>query len=174
MRVFGRPQQPGACQGQAPQESDRHNPPIPHTLLPTILMKKTAATYGLCLAAGAFGLRWLEYQYTVRLFSTEIYIALIAVSFTVLGLWLGERLTRRSAPAAFRKNTEALEYLGVSDREYEVLSLLATGLSNREIAERLFVSPNTVKTHLVHLYEKLKVSRRTQALAKAKSLQLIP
>jgi DNA-binding CsgD family transcriptional regulator len=137
-------------------------------------MKKTAAAYGLCLAAGAFALRWLEYQYTVRVFSTEIYIALIAAGFTVLGLWLGERLTPRREPGAFRKNTEALEYLGVSDREYEVLSLLATGLSNREIAERLFVSPNTVKTHLVHLYEKLEVSRRTQALAKAKSLQLIP
>jgi len=137
-------------------------------------MKKAAAIYGLCLAAGAFALRWLEYQYAVRVFSTEIYIALIAVGFTALGLWLGERLTRRREPGSFRKNTQALEYLGVSDREYEVLSLLATGLSNREIAERLFVSPNTVKTHLAHLYEKLEVSRRTQALARAKSLQLIP
>jgi DNA-binding CsgD family transcriptional regulator len=136
-------------------------------------MKRTAVTYGLCLAAGAFALRWLEYQYTVRVFSTEIYSALIAVSFTALGLWLGQRLTRRKAPP-FEKNLSALQYLGVSDREYEVLSLLAVGLSNREIAERLFVSPNTVKTHLAHLYEKLEVSRRTQAISKAKSLQLIP
>jgi DNA-binding CsgD family transcriptional regulator len=136
-------------------------------------MKRTAVTYGLCLAAGAFALRWLEYQYTVRVFSTEIYSALIAVSFTALGLWLGQRLTRRKAPP-FEKNLSALQYLGVSDREYEVLSLLAVGLSNREIAQRLFVSPNTVKTHLAHLYEKLEVSRRTQAISKAKSLQLIP
>jgi ATP/maltotriose-dependent transcriptional regulator MalT len=68
---------------------------------------------------------------------------------------------------------QALGYLGVSDREYEVLTLLADGLSNREIAERLFVSPNTVKTHLAHLYEKLAVSRRTQAISKAKELRLI-
>jgi DNA-binding CsgD family transcriptional regulator len=137
-------------------------------------MKKPAVVYGLCLAAGAFALRWLEYQYTVRLFSMEIYIVLIAVAFTALGLWLGRRLTGRAAPAPFERNTQAFEYLGVSEREYEVLTLLAVGLSNREIAERLFVSPNTVKTHLAHLYEKLAVSRRTQAVSKAKELRLIP
>ncbi|MEX2122827.1 MAG: LuxR C-terminal-related transcriptional regulator [Woeseia sp.] len=136
-------------------------------------MRKTTAIYGLCLVAGAFALRWLEYQYTVRLFSTEIYIALITVAFTVFGLWLGRHLTRREAPAPFEKNTQALGYLGVSDREHEVLTLLAAGLSHREIAERLFVSPNTVKTHLAHLYEKLSVSRRTQAISKAKSLRRI-
>ena len=137
-------------------------------------MKKTALLYGLCLAAGAFALRWLEYRYTVRLFSTEIYIALIALSFTVLGLWLGQRLTRRDAPTGFEKNSKALEYLSISNREYEVLLLLAEGLNNREIAARLFVSQNTVKTHLGHLYEKLAVSRRTQAIRKAKELHLIP
>jgi DNA-binding CsgD family transcriptional regulator len=137
-------------------------------------MNRTAITYGLCLAAGAFALRWLEYQYTIRIFSTEIYIALLAAGFTLLGIWLGRRLTRTRDPAPFERNTQALEYLSVSDREYQVLSLLATGLSNREIAERLFVSPNTVKTHLGHLYEKLAVSRRTQAIRKAKELRLIP
>jgi len=136
-------------------------------------MTKTTLTYGLALAAGAFALRWLEYQYVVRTFSTEIYIVLIAGAFTVLGVWLGRRLTSREAPRAFVKNSQALGYLGVSDREYEVLTLLADGLSNREIAERLFVSPNTVKTHLAHLYEKLAVSRRTQAISKAKELRLI-
>jgi DNA-binding CsgD family transcriptional regulator len=129
--------------------------------------------YGLALAAGAFVLRWLEYQYAVRTFSTEIYIVLIAAAFTVLGIWLGHRLTRRGTDPDFEKNAQALHYLGVSEREYEVLALLADGLSNREIAERLFVSPNTVKTHLMHLYEKLGVSRRTQAIHKARELRLI-
>lgn len=137
-------------------------------------IRKTALLYGLALAAGAFALRWLEYQHTVRAFSTEIYIVLVAAAFTVLGIWLGRRLTRRRAPPEFEKNAKALDYLGVSDREYEVLTLLADGLSNREIAERLFVSPNTVKTHLMHLYGKLGVSRRTQALHKARELGLIP
>lgn len=137
-------------------------------------VKRTAVIYGLSLAAGAFALRWLEYQYTVRLFSTEAYVALVAAAFTVLGLWLGRRLTSRPQPAPFEKNRQALEYLGVSDREYEVLVLLAAGLSNREISERLFISPNTVKTHLAHLYDKLAVSRRTQAISKARSLKLIP
>jgi DNA-binding CsgD family transcriptional regulator len=136
-------------------------------------MTKTTLTYGLALTAGAFALRWLEYQHTVRAFPTEIYIVLIAAAFTVLGAWLGRRLTSREALRAFVKNSQALGYLGVSDREYEVLTLLADGLSNREIAERLFVSPNTVRTHLAHLYEKLAVSRRTQAISKAKELRLI-
>lgn len=137
-------------------------------------MKNSTVAYGMSLAAGAFALRWLEYQYTVRMFSTEIYIALIAVSFTLFGFWLAQCLTRRETPTAFEKNAKALEYLGISDREYEVLTLLAGGLSNREIAQRLFVSPNTVKTHLAHLYGKLGVSRRTQAIRKAKELRLIP
>jgi len=136
-------------------------------------MIKTTVTYGLALAFGAFALRWLEYQYAVRTFSAEIYIVLIAVAFTVLGVWLARRLTPREAPTGFERNEQALGYLGVSDREYEVLTLLAEGLSNREIAERLFVSPNTVKTHLAHLYQKLAVSRRTQAISKAKELRLI-
>lgn len=137
-------------------------------------MIRIALIYGLSLAVGAFALRWLEYRYTVRIFSPEIYIALVAIGFAALGVWAGNRLTRRAAPPAFRKNTEALIYLGVSDREYEVLVLLAEGHSNREIAERLFVSPNTVKTHLASLYGKLEVARRTQAVGKAKQLRLIP
>lgn len=130
--------------------------------------------YGLAIASAAFILRWLEYQYVVRLFSTEIYIALIAVAFTALGLWLGRRLAGRTRPAPFEKNVRALEYLGISDREFDVLELLGEGHGNREIAERLFVSINTVKTHLARLYGKLDVSSRTAALAKARSLRLIP
>ena len=125
-------------------------------------------------AAGAFVLQWLEYQYTVLRFSTELYVLFIAVGFTVLGAWAGHRLTGKSDAPVFQKNTQALDYLGISDREYQVLELLAEGHSNKEIASSLFVSPNTVKTHLAHLYQKLEVSRRTQAIQKAKSLQLIP
>ena len=136
-------------------------------------MIRTMLLYGGAMAVTAFGLQWLEYQFFVRALSWEIYIFLIAVFFTALGLWAGHRLTARSEPKAFEKNAQAIEYLGISDREYEVLELLGRGLSNREIADGLFVSPNTVKTHLSNLYGKLEVSRRAQAVNKAKELSLI-
>ena len=98
---------------------------------------------------------------------------LIAILFTGLGVWVGYRLTGRGSSDEFEKNTRALETLGISDREYEVLVLLAGGHTNKEIADQLFVSPNTVKTHLANLYGKLQVSRRTQAIHKAKALRLI-
>lgn len=137
-------------------------------------MKKVIALYALAMAVAAFALQWLEYQYAVRVFSTEIYIVAIALLFTALGLWVGHRLTRRGRPEEFRRNAEAIDYMGISDREVEVLELLAHGLTNKEIAERLFVSPNTVKTHLANLYGKLDVARRTQAIRKARSLRIIP
>ena len=137
-------------------------------------MKKTILIYGLAIAIAAALLQWLEYRYTVRYFSTEIYIFLIAVLFTVLGIWVGNRLTARKKEQPFEKNTKALDYLGISEREYEVLTLLAQGHTNKQIAELLFVSANTVKTHLAHLYDKLEVSRRTQAVQKARELGLIP
>lgn len=136
--------------------------------------KKTIALYGVAIALGAILLDWLEFQYTVRFFSTEIYIVFIALLFTVLGLWVGNRLSGKKESPSFQKNTEALSYLGISDREYEVLTLLAEGYSNKEIADALFVSLNTIKTHLGHLYSKLEVSRRTQAVQKARELRLIP
>ena len=137
-------------------------------------MKKAILIYSAALGGGAFVLQWLEYQYAVRMFSTELYTVAIAIGFTVLGVWVGHRLTGKRQPEAFKRNEQALTYLGISDREYQVLELLAEGHSNKEIAADLFVSPNTVKTHLAHLYEKLEVSRRTQAVTKAKSLQIIP
>jgi DNA-binding CsgD family transcriptional regulator len=138
-------------------------------------MKRTILIYGLAIAAAAALLQWLQYRYAVRVFSTEIFIGAIAVLFTLLGIWVGNRLTRRSEPQdAFEKNEEAIAYLGISDREYDVLNLLAEGHSNKEIAKRLFVSANTVKTHLAHLFAKLDASRRIQAVQKARSLRLIP
>lgn len=136
--------------------------------------RKSWLIYGVAIAGTAFFLRWLEYQYVVRVFATEIYIVLIAVVFAVLGAWVGNRLTRRAPPETFERNTKALQALDISKRELDVLEHLANGLSNREIAEQLYVSTNTVKTHLGHLYEKLGVSRRTQAVVRAKSLSLIP
>lgn len=137
-------------------------------------MTRTIILYALALAAGAFLLQWLQYNYLVRAFSTEIYIGLIAVGFAGLGVWAGMRLARRPASATFEKNTAALATLGITQREQEVLGLLAAGKSNKEIAAKLGVSPNTVKSQVASLYQKLEVQRRTQAVQKARELALIP
>lgn len=137
-------------------------------------MRRTVILYALALAAGAFLLQWLQYNYLVRAFSTEIYIGVIALAFAALGVWAGMRLTRRPAPATFEKNTAAIASLGITFREQEVLALLAAGKSNKEIAQKLGVSPNTVKTQVASLYQKLEVQRRTQAVQKARELALIP
>jgi NarL family two-component system response regulator LiaR len=110
-------------------------------------------------------------------------MGLLAFLFTVLGLWMGRKLTRKEtitvekvvyAGVPFRKNEQALSELGLSRRECEVLELMAEGLSNQEIADRLFVSLHTIKTHSSNLFLKLQVSRRTQAVSRAKELHLIP
>jgi len=136
-------------------------------------MKKTIALYALALALAAFALQWLEYKYVTRVFAGEIYIVLIAAGFAALGAFAGHRLTRKPAAASFEKNTAALASLGISAREYQTLEHLAAGLTNKEIARLMDVSPNTVKTHLAKLYAKLDVQRRTQAIQKAKELALI-
>ena len=136
-------------------------------------MKKTILLYAAGLGGAALALQWLEYRYVTKVFSTEIYIVLIALAFTALGVWAGHRLTRKTKAAPFEKNTAALAALSISPREYETLELLAVGHSNKEIARLMEVSPNTVKTHLANLYEKLDVQRRTQAIQKARELALI-
>ena len=137
-------------------------------------MKKTIFIYGLSLALLIFILEYFEYRYFVRDLSIEAFVFIISLMFAGLGLWVGQKLTsRQKTSTEFQKNTTALDYLGISDRELEVLELVALGLSNKEIADKLFVSINTVKTHLSKLYEKLEVNRRTQAVEKAKSLNLI-
>lgn len=137
-------------------------------------MIRTVILYALALAVGALLLQWLEYNYFVRAFSTEIYIALIALAFAGLGVWAGMRLARRPASATFEKNAAAIASLGITLREQDVLALLAAGKSNKEIAQKLGVSPNTVKTQVASLYQKLQVQRRTQAVQKARELALIP
>lgn len=137
-------------------------------------VKKTIALYAAALALGAFVLNWLEYKYVTKVFAGEVYILILAAGFTTLGAWAGHRLTRKRVSPVFEKNDAAIASLGISPREYETLELLANGLTNKEIARKLEVSPNTVKTHLARLYEKLNVQRRTQAIQKAKELALIP
>jgi DNA-binding CsgD family transcriptional regulator len=136
-------------------------------------MLRTILIYGVLLAAGAFGLQWLEFEFVVRTHTTETYLVLVAVGFMGLGVWVGARLFRRPPLAPFQPNTRVRETLGVSDREYEVLQLLASGQSNKEIARQLDVSPNTVKTHIANLFDKLEAKRRTEAILRARELGIL-
>lgn len=137
-------------------------------------MVRTIIVWALVLAAGAFALQWLEYQYLVRAFSRDIYIAVIGVAFAAGGVWAGWKLATRTAPGPFERNDAALASLGLTGQEMKVLERLAAGQSNKEIARTLGLSPNTVKTHVANLFAKLEVSRRTQAVGKARDLFLIP
>jgi len=140
-------------------------------------MKRTILIYGLSLAALIFLLKFIEYRFLVRDLSLEFYIGAIAIFFTVLGVWVGLKLTKKKTiiitNPPFQFDQSRIDSLGISKREYEVLELMAKGLSNQEIADKLFVSLNTIKTHSSNLFLKLEVSRRTQAVQKAKELQLI-
>lgn len=137
-------------------------------------MLRTVLIYGALLAAGALGLQWLQYRFLVQTHSTEVYVGLVALAFLGLGVYVGARLFKPPPPAPFAPNTLAQQTLGISGRELEVLELLAVGRSNKEIASRLDVSPNTVKTHVANLYEKLGVQRRTAAMVRARELGMIP
>ncbi len=136
-------------------------------------MTRTIVIWALVLAAGAFALQWLEYQYLVRLFPREIYIAVIAAAFAAGGVWVGWKLTLRARPAPFARNAAAQASLGLTGQEMKVLERLGAGQSNKEIARTLGLSPNTVKTHVANLFAKLEVGRRTQAVGKARDLHLI-
>jgi DNA-binding CsgD family transcriptional regulator len=138
-------------------------------------MARRVILYAIALALAVTGLEWLEYRYVTRAFSTEIYIVLLAAGFAALGLWAGQRLTRRRTPPPnFERNDAAIRSLGLTPRECEILQLLASGKSTKEIARQLQISPNTAKTHLARVYQKLEVQRRTQAIHKARELALIP
>jgi DNA-binding CsgD family transcriptional regulator len=152
---------------------------------------KRALIYG---AAGGLLitlLKVVEYQHFVRAYPTEIYGGVIALVFTAIGIHLGLRLTRarevevvvvKEVPVEVRVRDETpfsldpakLKELGITPREHEILALIAQGLSNREIGEKLFVSENTVKTHSSRIFDKLGVGRRVQAVQKARELGLIP
>jgi DNA-binding CsgD family transcriptional regulator len=138
-------------------------------------MARIVALYAIALALGVAGLEWLEYRYVTRAFSTEIYLVLLAAGFAGLGLWAGHRLTRRRAALpGFERNDAAVRSLRLTPRECEILELVASGQSTKEVARQLGISPNTAKTHLAGVYQKLEVRRRTQAIHKARELALIP
>ena len=136
--------------------------------------KKTLVIYGLGLAAAAFALEWMEYQFAIKLLEPEVYTILIALVFTLVGVWIGKQFFSSKDTVEFEVNVNAIRALGLTERELEVLQLLSEGCSNKEVAEKLFVAPNTVKTHVLNLYKKLDVERRTQAIQKAKTLKIVP
>jgi DNA-binding CsgD family transcriptional regulator len=148
---------------------------------------KATIVYSISLAFLLFLLKWLELRFIIFDHSFEIYIGFIAVIFTALGIWLALKLSKPKIETVvvekevyvnrnenFVLDTSLLSQLELSKRELEILSLLAQGHSNQEIAAKLFVSLSTVKAHNQNLFEKLDVKRRVQAVEKAKRLNLIP
>ena len=148
-------------------------------------MRKHVLLYGLLGGVLIAGLKAIEYRWLVVEHSVEIYGALVAAVFASVGLWLGLTLTQHpetvvvrevmvAAPVTFVRDQGRLESLGITPRELEILELIAAGLSNKEIAERVHVSENTVKTHSSRMFDKLGARRRTQAVQRGKELRLIP
>jgi DNA-binding CsgD family transcriptional regulator len=156
-------------------------------------MKRHALIFGLVGGLLIATLRYTEYRFVVIEHSVELYSGLVAILFATFGIWLGLRITRRretiretvvvrevlvpaEAPALepFAPNTDQQQILGITARELEILTLVAGGLSNREIAAQLFVSENTVKTHCARTFDKLGAVRRTQAVLRGKELGLLP
>jgi two-component system, NarL family, response regulator LiaR len=154
-------------------------------------VKKIVLAYGLLGGVLIALLKYVEYRFLVLEHSLEIYGGIVALIFSALGIWLGLKLTRsreievvREVPVRievpvpvagpFQRNDARRQELGITLREMEILEAIASGLSNREIGERLFVSENTVKTHAARLFAKLDARRRTQAIQRAKEAGLIP
>ena len=148
-------------------------------------MKRHVLIYGLVAGSLIAALRWTEYRFLVVEHSTEIYGGLTAATFAALGIWLGLRLTRRQETIAVKEvavpssgpfviDEKKLRDCGITPRELEILELIAQGLSNREIADKLHVSENTVKTHSSRVFDKLGAKRRTQAVQIGKEFGLIP
>jgi two-component system, NarL family, response regulator LiaR len=148
-------------------------------------MRKHVLLYGLLGGVLIAGLKFIEYRWLVVEHSVEIYGGLVAAVFAGLGIWLGLKLTRKAetvvvrevmvpGPADFERDEGRLAALGITPRELEILELIAAGLSNKEIAGRVHVSENTVKTHSSRVFDKLGAKRRTQAVQLGKELRLIP
>jgi DNA-binding CsgD family transcriptional regulator len=137
-------------------------------------MWKRVVGYGALLAAGMVGLQWLDFQRLARMHTSDVYLFLVALAFLVLGIVLGVRVFGAPTPPPFDGNPKAQAQLGLSERELEVLHELAAGRSNKEIAAQLHVSPNTVKTHVARVFEKLGARRRTEAINRARELGIVP
>jgi DNA-binding CsgD family transcriptional regulator len=146
---------------------------MPRRRAPSAITWQQVVLYGAVLALGALALDWAQYQRLARARTADIYLFLVAAGFLALGLWVGSRLLgrREAMPTG---NPAAQASLGISDRELAVLGALADGRSNKEIASALHISPHTVKTHVARLYEKLEARRRTEAIARARALGLLP
>jgi len=154
-------------------------------IIGTIIKNKQNILYGVSLALLLLLLKWAEWHFLIINHTFEIYAGIIALMFTCLGIWLAIKLITPKvktvivekqvfAGSDFVLNETELSRLRLSTRELEVLQLMADGLSNQQIAERLFVSLNTIKTHTSNLFLKMEVERRTQAIEMAKRLSLIP
>ena len=166
-------------------------------LLHNSIMKRHVLIFGLVGGLLIATLQYTEYRFVVIEHSVELYSVLIAILFSTFGIWLGLRITRRretiretvvvrevlvpaEVPAEaraldpFAPNTARQQTLGITARELEILTLIARGFSNREIATQLFVSENTVKTHCARAFDKLGAARRTQAVRRGKELGLLP
>jgi len=148
-------------------------------------VKRVVLVYGTCGGLLIAALQFVEYRFLVVEHSIEIYAGLVALIFASVGIWLGLTLTKtkevlvvREVPVPARqdfvRNEPKRAELGITPRELEILEHIAGGMSTREIAARLFVSENTVKTHASRLFGKLQVNRRTQAVDVAKRYGLIP
>nr|WP_294790191.1 LuxR C-terminal-related transcriptional regulator [uncultured Mucilaginibacter sp.] len=154
--------------------------------LKLINKNKQVILYGIALAGLLVLLKWLEFKLILVDHAFELYVGAIAVFFTTLGIWLALKLTKPKvetvvvekavykAMADFQVNLHEVNKLNLSSRELDVLQLMAQGLSNQEISERLFVSLNTIKTHSSNIFEKMEVKRRTQAVEMAQRLGIIP
>ncbi|QBZ98727.1 response regulator transcription factor [Flavobacterium sangjuense] len=156
-------------------------------MLQKLKRHKELFSYALAMAILMLLLRWLEFRFLILEHQYEIYVGLIAVFFLLFGIWAANKVTKPKEKTViiekevrvisnddFVLNETELQERKISKRELEVLTLMAEGLSNQEIAERLFVSLNTIKTHSAKLFEKLEVKRRTQAIETAKKLLLLP
>ena len=148
-------------------------------------MKRHVLIYGLIGGLLIALLKWTEYRFLVIEHSVEIYGGLVAATFAALGIWLGLKLTGRQERIVVKEvpveggkpfiaDEGKREDLGITRREMEILELIAEGMSNREIAEKLFVSENTVKTHSSRVFDKLGARRRTQAVQFGKEFGLLP
>jgi DNA-binding CsgD family transcriptional regulator len=161
-------------------------------------MKRHVLIFGLVGGLLIATLQYTEYRFVIIEHSVELYSALVAILFAAFGIWLGLRITRRretiretvvvkevlvpaeapvpvaSGTASFAPNAARQQTLGITARELEILTLVARGFSNREIATQLFVSENTVKTHCARAFDKLGAARRTQAVQRGKELGLLP
>ena len=135
---------------------------------------KSTLLYGISMAILLFLLKWLELRFVVFDHLFEVYAAIISVIFMVLGAWLMHNFQQRKLEKENEKQEiVAVPELGLSQREMEVLVLMSQGFTNQQIADKLFLSIHTIKTHGSNLFVKLDVKNRTQALVRAKELEIL-